>query len=57
MIAMFRKRRGLGGIRCGCRGELISIQKYAFPLYWVLIVDFSHWMAASRWIMMARRPT
>lgn len=36
--------------------KLISIQKSAFPLYWVLIVDFSDWMAASPWIMMPYNP-
>lgn len=36
--------------------KLISIQKSAFPLYWVLIVDFSDWMTASPWIMMPYNP-
>ena len=37
-------------------GNSLAYRNVLFPLYWLLIVDFSDWMAASPRIMMPYRP-
>lgn len=37
-------------------GNSLAYRNMPFPLYWVLIVDFSDWMAASPRIMMPYHP-